>query len=71
MPRDGAIIFSDLIGKLDMLRVACDKCGRAGRYRPDRLIKDRGGDPYPLNCSLADLKAHSKVFAKIIKWVLR
>jgi hypothetical protein len=23
MPRDGAIIFSDLIGKLDLLRVAC------------------------------------------------
>ena len=28
MPRDGAIIFSDLIGKLDQIRVACDKCGR-------------------------------------------
>lgn len=27
MPRDGAIIFSDLIGKLDLIRVACDKCG--------------------------------------------
>jgi hypothetical protein len=27
MPRDGAIIFSDLIGKLDVLRVACDKLG--------------------------------------------
>lgn len=25
MPRDGAIIFGDLIGKLDVLRVACDK----------------------------------------------
>ena len=24
MPRDGAIIFSDIIGKLDLLRVACD-----------------------------------------------
>ena len=31
MPRDGAIIFSDLIGKLDVLRVACAKCERAGR----------------------------------------
>ena len=29
MPRDGAILFGDLIGKLDVLRVACDKCGRA------------------------------------------
>ena len=40
MPRDGAIIFSDLVGKLDMLRVACDKCGRAGRYRLNRLLED-------------------------------
>ena len=32
MPRDGAIIFSDLIGKLDLLRVACEKCGRDGCY---------------------------------------
>jgi hypothetical protein len=31
MPRDGAIIFSDLIGKTEVLRVACDKCGRDGR----------------------------------------
>jgi hypothetical protein len=45
MPRDGAIIFSDLIGKLDVLRVACDKCGMVaipcngcsmmGGWRPD------------------------------------
>jgi hypothetical protein len=40
MPRDGAIIFSDLIGKLDVLRVACTKCEWAGRYRLDCLIKD-------------------------------
>jgi hypothetical protein len=33
MPRDGAIIFGDVIGKLDVLAVACDKCGRAGRAR--------------------------------------
>jgi hypothetical protein len=25
MPRDGAIIFSDLIGELDVLRVECPK----------------------------------------------
>jgi hypothetical protein len=30
MPRDGAIIFRDLIGKLDVLRIECPKCGRAG-----------------------------------------
>jgi hypothetical protein len=32
MPRDGAIIFSDLIGKLEVLQVACEKCERDGRY---------------------------------------
>ena len=39
MPRDGAIIFGDLLGKLDMLHVACDKCGRTGRYAVARLIE--------------------------------
>jgi hypothetical protein len=43
MPRNGAIIFSDLIGKLDMLRMACDKCGRDGCYGLGRLIEKRGG----------------------------
>ncbi|HEX9071442.1 MAG TPA: hypothetical protein VF852_05770 [Pseudolabrys sp.] len=33
-----------LIGKLDVLRVACAKCERAGRYCLDRLIQDRGRD---------------------------
>ena len=42
MPRDGAIIFSDLTGKLDVLCVTCAKCERAGRYRLERLIEDRG-----------------------------
>jgi hypothetical protein len=44
MPRDGAIIFSDLIGKLDLIRVACDKCGRDGCYGLNRLIECRGRD---------------------------
>jgi len=43
-PRDGAITFGDLIGKLDDLRVSCDKCGRSGRYQVQRLIRDRGRD---------------------------
>jgi len=30
MPRDGAIIFADLIGKLDLLQVACDSAGAMG-----------------------------------------
>jgi hypothetical protein len=44
MPRDGATIFSDLIGKLDVLRVACDKCRRAGQYQLNRLVENRGSD---------------------------
>jgi hypothetical protein len=28
MPYSGAIIFGDLIGKLDVLYVHCDKCSR-------------------------------------------
>ena len=37
--RDGAIIFCDLVGKLDALTVECDKCGRRGRYNLHRLIE--------------------------------
>ena len=44
MPRDGAIIFSDLTGKLGVLRVTCEKCGRDGRYILRRLIRNRGRD---------------------------
>jgi hypothetical protein len=28
MPRDGAIIFSDLLGKLEVLSITCQKCER-------------------------------------------
>jgi hypothetical protein len=44
MPREGAIIFRDLVGKLDVLNVECDKCGRFGRYHLDRLIERYGID---------------------------
>ena len=44
MPREGAIIFRDIVGKLDVLRIDCDKCGRRGRYRVDRLVKKYGID---------------------------
>jgi hypothetical protein len=37
MPRDGAITFRDIVGKLVVLRITCDKCGRSGQYRVDRL----------------------------------
>jgi hypothetical protein len=44
MPRDCAIIFGDLIGKLDLLRIECAKCGRSGRYRLADLITRYGRD---------------------------
>jgi len=44
MPRDGAITFSDLIGKLDTLRVSCSACGTDGCYGLSRLIDSRGRD---------------------------
>lgn len=44
MPRDGAIIFSDLISRLDLIRVDCNKCGRDGCYGLARLIDKRGRD---------------------------
>ena len=44
MPREGAIIFRDIVGKLDVLRIESDKCGRRGRYRVDRLVKKYGID---------------------------
>ena len=44
MPRDGAIIFRDLVGKLDVLNIECEKCSRHGRYRLDRLIERYGID---------------------------
>jgi hypothetical protein len=44
MPREGAIIFRDLVGKLEVLNVECDKCGRRGRYRLYCLIQRYGVD---------------------------
>jgi hypothetical protein len=42
MPRDGALTFGGLNGKLDVLRVACRKCDRSGQYRMARLIERYG-----------------------------
>jgi hypothetical protein len=44
MPRNGAITFSDLIGKLDAVRVTCERRGRYGRYRLQSLIAEHGGE---------------------------
>jgi hypothetical protein len=45
MPREGAIIFRDLFGKLDVLNVECDKCGRRGRYHLHRLMSTTVSTP--------------------------
>jgi len=37
MPREGAIIFRELVGKLEVLNVQSGKCGRRGRYRFDPI----------------------------------
>jgi hypothetical protein len=42
MPRDGAITFRDIVGKLAALRITCDKCGRSGQYRVVRPIMRYG-----------------------------
>jgi hypothetical protein len=44
MPREGAIIFGDLIGSLEVLYLHCEKCGRKGKYRIDRLVEKRGAN---------------------------
>jgi hypothetical protein len=44
MPRDGAITFGDLIGRLGKLRIDCPKCGRSGTHRLARLIARYGRD---------------------------
>jgi hypothetical protein len=40
--RRGAAILGDLIGKVELLRVACKKCDRAGQYRVLRLVAEHG-----------------------------
>ena len=44
MPRDGAIIFRDVVGKLTVFRIECEKCRRCGQCRLDRLIMRYGID---------------------------
>jgi hypothetical protein len=57
MSHDGATIFGDLIGKLDVLRVHCDECRRFGLPRVRRLIENRGSN-YSLPDWLDELAAN-------------
>jgi hypothetical protein len=38
MPGRSYLIFGDIEGKLDVLRVECTKCARKGRYSVRRLL---------------------------------
>jgi hypothetical protein len=42
--RNGSITFSDLVGRLKVLRVDCHRCGRHGRYLLDKLVYELGPD---------------------------
>jgi len=41
MPRT-YLVFDDIDGKLDVLRVECTKCDRKGRYHVHKLIERYG-----------------------------
>jgi len=41
MARDGMTTFSDIAGKLEMLRVGCEKRGLPGRYAAPSMIQLR------------------------------
>jgi len=45
MPREGAMIFRDLVGELEMLSIECGKSGRDRWHHLHRLIERYGIDP--------------------------
>jgi hypothetical protein len=42
MPQRSYLVFGDIEGKLDMLRVECTRCPRKGRYNVRKLIEKYG-----------------------------
>lgn len=42
MPRGGAVTLGDIVGKLKVLRVECDRCARAGQYFVPNLVHKYG-----------------------------
>jgi hypothetical protein len=42
MPRDGAVTFGDLLGRLDRLHLVCRKCNRLDRYPVHGLATAHG-----------------------------
>jgi hypothetical protein len=50
MRSDGSYVFGDLVGKVDVVRVTCDKCYCEGSYSVQSLIDKHGPD-----CKVNDL----------------
>jgi hypothetical protein len=48
MPRDGSLILSDV--REPTLTIVCERCGRYGRYRVDKLVASTGTPSWPI-CS--------------------
>ena len=44
MPSSGAFTFGDIEGKLSVLRIVCEKCGRSGQYPVAKMIEKHGRD---------------------------
>ena len=44
MPIAGAMVFGEYVGKLNVIRVGCRKCSRAGQYTLASLIQRYGPD---------------------------
>jgi ribosomal protein S27AE len=44
MARRGSVTPGEIAGRLEMLRVECPKCGRAGQSRVLRLMRECGAD---------------------------
>jgi hypothetical protein len=62
MPRDGALILSDI--RSPTLALVCDACGRRGRYNVERLIATHGDAKLTdLLAKLADCPKSSSVSA--------
>jgi hypothetical protein len=40
----GSITLSELVGKIDLLDIACHRCERRGRVSLSRLIEEHGAD---------------------------
>jgi hypothetical protein len=57
----GSLTLRDHPG--DLVRVACEKCGRAGRYRKEHLIARFGGDVTlpDLRHEIAQCERHEKM----------